>query len=223
MHFCSAEVAAQASCPAVSFHDSPPSPETCFSPYLPSSLPLYSATPQDASEDAIEDLTEGLDILLILERAYERALKAHVIAPSAQASTPFLPVLSKLEPLLTGSSTTLLAVLNSVGSHMPTPEVSVVADTQAHDAVIQIAHLIDCMGMLVRGDNIMWRSEEIWWAVHRTFFSLTYLLMHCSQFNMPLQLGPASSMPPSPVQVITLPMRADDILILASDRLGDNL
>ena len=58
-------------------------------------MPLYSATPQDASEDAIEDLAEGLDVLLILERAYERALKAHVIAPSAQASTPSLPASSR--------------------------------------------------------------------------------------------------------------------------------
>jgi len=62
------------------------------------------------------------------------------------------------------------------------------------------------MGMLVRGDDIVWRSEEMWWA-----------------FNTPLQLGPASSTPPSAAQVITLPVRADDILVLASDGLSDNL
>ena len=146
-----------------------------------------------------------------------------MIAPSAQASTPSLPASSKPEPLLTGFSTALLAVLDSAGSHMPTPEVSVVADTRAHDVVIRIAHLGDCMGMLVRGDDIVWRSEEMWWAVRRTFFSLTYLLTHCSQFNTPLQLGPASSTPPSAAQVITLPVRADDILVLASDGLSDNL
>jgi len=99
-----------------------------------------------------------------------------------------------------------LAVLDSAGSHMPTPEVSVVPDTRVHDAVIRIAHLGDCMGMLVRGDDIVWRSEEMWWA-----------------FNTPLQLGPASSTPPSTAQVITLPVRADDILVLASDGLSDNL
>jgi len=62
------------------------------------------------------------------------------------------------------------------------------------------------MGMLVRGDDIVWRSEEMWWA-----------------FNTPLQLGPMSSTPPSMAQVITLPVRADDILVLASDGLSDNL
>lgn len=44
-----------------------------------------------------------------------------------------------------------------------------------------------------------------------------------AQFNTPLQLGPASRTPPSSAQVITLPVRADDILILASDGLSDNL
>lgn len=62
------------------------------------------------------------------------------------------------------------------------------------------------MGMLVRDDEIVWRSEEMWWS-----------------FNTPLQLGPASRTPPSSAQVITLPVRADDILILASDGLSDNL
>jgi hypothetical protein len=169
MHFCSAEVASQASSPTVSFHDSPPSSKIPFSPYPPSSLPSYSAAPQEASEDAIEDLADGLDVLLILERAYERALKAHVITPSAQASTPSLPASTKTEPLLTGSSTALLAVLDTAGSHMPTPEVSVVPDSRAHDAVIRIAHLGDCMGMLVRGDEIIWRSDEMWWAVRYSF------------------------------------------------------
>ena len=165
MHFCSAEVAAQASSPAVSFHDLPPSPKTPLFPYPPSSSQSHQATPQDVVEDTSEDLADGLDVLLILERAFERALKAHVMAPSAQASTPSLPAPSKLEPLLIGSSTALLAVLDSAGSHVPTPEVSVVADARAHDAVIRIAHLGDCMGMLVRGDDIIWRSEEMWWGV----------------------------------------------------------
>lgn len=129
------------------------------------SSPTHSATPLDVSDDAIEDLADGLDVLLILERAYERALKSHVVTPSAQMSTPLLPAPSKSEPLLTGSSTALLAVLDSAGSHAPTPEVSVVEDAQAHDAVIRIAHLGDCMGMLVREADIVWRSEEMWWAV----------------------------------------------------------
>jgi len=165
MHFCSAEVAAQASPPTVSFHDLPSSSKESHFPFSPLS------TPQDVSGDTIEDLADGLDVLLILERAYERALKSHVITPSAQASTPSLPAPSKPKPLLTGSSTALLAVLDSAGSHVPTPEVSVVADAQAHDAVIRIAHLGDCMGMLVRGADIIWRSDEMWWAVRHSFSS----------------------------------------------------
>jgi hypothetical protein len=38
-------------------------------------------------------------------------------------------------------------------------------DHPTYDAVIRIAHLGDCMGMLVRGDNIVWRSDEMWWGV----------------------------------------------------------
>lgn len=165
MHFCSAEVAAQASPSTVSSHD------------LPSSLeePL---SPQDVSGDTIEDLADGLDVLLVLERAYERALKSHVIAPSAQASTPSLPAPSKPEPLLAGSSTALLAVLDSAGSHVPTPEVSVVADAHAHDAVIRIAHLGDSMGMLVRGADIIWRSDEMWWAVRLSLSSLRAIYLN---------------------------------------------
>jgi Stage II sporulation protein E (SpoIIE) len=50
-----------------------------------------------------------------------------------------------------------------------------------------------------------------------------HLLTLRFQFNTPLQLGPASSTSPSAAQVFTLPVRADDILILASDGLSDNL
>jgi hypothetical protein len=217
MHFCSAEVVAQVSTPPVSFHDVPPSSKTTFLP-TPSHL-----APQDDVDDVSEDLADGLDILLILERAYERALKAHVIMPSAQASTPSLPAPSKPEPLLTGSSTALLAVLDSAGPHVPTPEVCVVTDARAHDAVIRIAHLGDCMGMLVREDDIVWRSEEMWWGVRSSSLFDAHLPTFLFKFNAPLQLGPASSTLPSAAQVFTLPVRADDILILASDGLSDNL
>ena len=30
---------------------------------------------------------------------------------------------------------------------------------------IRIAHLGDCMGMLIRGEEIVWRTEEMWWNV----------------------------------------------------------
>lgn len=49
------------------------------------------------------------------------------------------------EPLETGSSTALLAVLS--GDRL------------------RVAHLGDCVGWLVRAGEIVWRSEEMWWGV----------------------------------------------------------
>lgn len=43
------------------------------------------------------------------------------------------------------------------------------------------------------------------------------------QFNTPVQLGPASSTKPTDARVFTVPVEEDDILILASDGLSDNL
>ena len=169
MHFCSAEVVAQASSPVVSFHDVPPSSKTAFFP----TSSTQSKSQEGPTDDTVEDLVDGLDVLLILERAYERALKAHVVAPCPLASTPSLPAPSEPEPLLKGSSTALLAVLDSADSHAAAPEVSVVPEAHAHDAVIRIAHLGDCMGMLVRGDGIAWRSEEMWWRVRLFLISLS--------------------------------------------------
>jgi len=57
MHFCSDEVAAQASSPVVSFHNSPPSLNVPLFSYPPSSYPVM---PQDTFEDAIEDLADLL-------------------------------------------------------------------------------------------------------------------------------------------------------------------
>ncbi|EPQ53197.1 hypothetical protein GLOTRDRAFT_45575 [Gloeophyllum trabeum ATCC 11539] len=116
-------------------------------------------------------------------------------------------------PLLLGSSTALVAVLD-YASRKPTgsskstwvePSISA-PDLPMPEPVIKIAHLGDCMGMLVRGEEVVWRSEEMW-----------------SNFNTPLQLGPASSTRPADAQVFTIPVQTDDILILASDGLSDNL
>jgi hypothetical protein len=61
--------------------------------------------------------------------------------------------------------------------------------------------------MLVRGEEILWRSEEMWWS-----------------FNTPVQLGPLSpSTPLTHARTFTIPIQQDDILILASDGLSDNL
>jgi len=46
------------------------------------------------------------------------------------------------------------------------------------------------------------------------------------QFNTPVQLGPSTRSTVTPrnsAMVITIPVKADDILILASDGLSDNL
>jgi len=60
--------------------------------------------------------------------------------------------------------------------------------------------------MLIRGEEIVWRTEEMWW-----------------NFNTPVQLGPSSPTRPRDAHVFTVPVEADDILILASDGLSDNL
>lgn len=195
-------------------------------------------------EDSLEDLEDGLDILMILESAYEKTIKAHVVAegsasspqPSSLGSIPEDEPLStgprgavvppplppddpvtpqpRVIPLKTGSSTALVAVLQH--SRPPTPPGSSphrprlfnlpAPPKPTHDAVLKIAHLGDCMGMLVRDEHIAWRSAEMWWA-----------------FNTPVQLGPSSSARPSDAQIVELPVQADDILILASDGLSDNL
>jgi hypothetical protein len=197
-------------------------------------------------EDSLEDLEDGLDVLMILERAYESTLKAHIVseppcplmkaalsppltsipedAPlttsaTSPQSTPHVPEPPppKVVPLMTGSSTALVAVLQHSSNTPPTttspprpfifqnpPDIA--SREQMHDAVLKIAHLGDCMGMLVRDEKIAWRSEEMWRA-----------------FNTPVQLGPASSARPRDAQILSLPVQADDILILASDGLSDNL
>lgn len=222
-------------------------------------------------EDSLEELSEGIDVLQILEQAYDRTIRAHVTpssAPSsptqefggsgatAPASTPISPSSSTPSsdtpiehvPLMSGSSTALLAVLDhaprQAASSTTPAKPSVSLDTsgmasgsataerepailnyaagtlhssisldqenaEACDAVIRIAHIGDCMGMLVRGEEIAWRSEEMWW-----------------DFNMPLQLGPVTHptvTPTTAAHYFTLPVKADDILILASDGLSDNL
>ncbi|KIM37457.1 hypothetical protein M413DRAFT_13389 [Hebeloma cylindrosporum] len=210
MHFCASEL------------DSPHHPTT-----PPFSFQHYYAHDpsvselQDSLNSNLEDLSDGIDVLNILERAYDSTVKSH-LSPSTPSPTP----------LTTGSSTALLAVLDHPGPLAQSPEdpernyakgstyepipslMQLDHDHPMYDAVIRIAHLGDCMGMLVRGDNIVWRSDEMWWG-----------------YNHPLQLGPPSSSSSAqsiltlPVQphTFTLPVLADDILILASDGLSDNL
>jgi len=85
-----------------------------------------------------------------------------------------------------GSATALLAVL--------------------HDSILHIAHLGDCAICLVRGNQIVYRSEE---------------MQH--SFNYPLQLGPSSGTMPGQARSVEIEVRPDDIVILASDGMTDNL
>ena len=193
-------------------------------------LDLYSESEDDIFaelEDSLEELEEGLDVLMILEKAYEKTLRSHVRradqsspssrsrSPSPQesiaASSPTSSAAStpqpcdtqpttttataaeaapEVVPLFEGSSTALVAILEhpsprsvkSFGDAAlfdPKP-VSVKRHSHQHrqdearagasadaagGAVIRIAHLGDCMGMLIRGEEIVWRTEEMWWNV----------------------------------------------------------
>lgn len=286
-------------------HISHPPPPPCLSspsPSLSSQPDEYDELDMDMDADPAEDidvdmteLEEGLDVLMILERAYESAIKAHVIpasssstgasagssgasissdtdevptapkpngsssisvkppaptpstspharpthtrpmhtystpntgfhsnAKSPTTTTPLHPPAPKQTPmaLLEGSSTALLAVLDHsprvprsrIHSHRlnlqtqtpksekslllrskipslkslyptprpvphsskyppnkgvpsPAPARKELAGGGGSGAVLKIAHLGDCMGMLVREDEIVWRSEEMWWSV----------------------------------------------------------
>ncbi|PIL32677.1 hypothetical protein GSI_05381 [Ganoderma sinense ZZ0214-1] len=195
-------------------------------------------------EDSLEDLEDGLDVLMILEKAYEKALKSHVRrvdqctssgssrSPSPSDSKPERVAASAspsrhpaqaqpapgVIPLFEGSSTALVAILEHPSSSrltkadtalfgpQPVPSKSGRPEVSTDGAVIRIAHLGDCMGMIIRGEEIVWRTEEMWWT-----------------FNTPVQLGPTSSTKPQDARIFTVPVQQDDILILASDGLSDNL
>ncbi|KAG6888037.1 hypothetical protein C0995_010953 [Termitomyces sp. Mi166 len=137
---------------------------------------LMHHTASELSSDGV------VDLLSVLERAYNNTVKAHTTPSGA--------------PLHVGSSTALVAHL-SLSQPQPT---------------VHLAHVGDCMGMVVRDSEIIWRSDEMWWA-----------------WNTPVQLSPPPPCPPPPpsprttARIFTVPVLPDDILILASDGLSDNL
>ncbi|KAG8901414.1 hypothetical protein FRB99_005325 [Tulasnella sp. 403] len=72
---------------------------------------------------------------------------------------------------------------------------------------LRIAHLGDCVVCVVRDGEIAFRSEE---------------MQH--SFNYPYQLGPKSTTTPiAHAQRFNIPVKPNDIVILASDGMGDNL
>jgi protein phosphatase PTC7 len=88
---------------------------------------------------------------------------------------------------LLGSSTALLAILL--------------------DSELRIAHLGDCSIGLIRGNEMIFRSDE---------------MQH--SFNYPVQLGPRSqSTPRANAKRFDLQVEENDIIVLASDGMGDNL
>jgi hypothetical protein len=226
MHYCSEEVessTAPHSLPSSTSHTPHRSrspvlfntndPWYWYSPPTSDSTPYsqnaYELELEEQLEDSLEELEDGIDVLMILERAYQKTLDAHVVVPShveessratlsANSSSPSLscsapssfsipsslrapttnPITEEAKkpvPLLAGSSTVLLAVLDHVPR--PTPANDEIEPTHVrglkpsastrteYDAVIKVAHVGDCMGMLVRGEEVVWRSEEMWWSV----------------------------------------------------------
>lgn len=172
MHFCSEEIAEPSSLPTSQF-----SFQHHLKPPFPFCKPKESFSElQDSLSSSLEELSEGINVLHILERAYDSTVKAHLAPPT---------------PLHTGSSTALLAVLDhppppSNNNNIPLPQspqpplknyaagsqsnpLLAADEKKPYDAVIRIAHLGDCMGMLVHSDQIAWRSDEMWWGVSILF------------------------------------------------------
>lgn len=242
MHYCSAELEPSSAPPSP--RPTASRPQFSFSPHMKPQTshqtPLFSNSKsifeeletqrirqQELEEDlldSLDELSEGIDVLQILERAYDQTIKTHVVSPSpspppstslskhsnAYTQNPSVPSqgqprCSEPIPLMSGSSTALLAVLDhapqlpansdssmttlSLVSSSACPPLSSSApatsspisnyaagtlhpsifldndQTPSCDAVIRIAHIGDCMGMLVRDEEIIWRSEEMWWDV----------------------------------------------------------
>ncbi|KAJ7173497.1 hypothetical protein C8R46DRAFT_1082999 [Mycena filopes] len=281
----------------------PTSTATSFAPWHD---PLYdnpwrddndAKDPEDLLRAELDELADGMDVLRILERAYERTLGAHVVPVPVPVPVSPLSVASasarkrkekekekreegngkagsgpKTIPLLAGSSTALVAVLD----YVPRGEVDVEFEVSMKDKheqtqegeqgkeheeeeltpVLKIAHVGDCMGMLVREGAVAWRSEEMWWRWNTPVQLSAVSSSHNTKplptpTPTPQQAGwwgswhtpnstPQANPNPSPKQgggggvqqevtpasaahLFTLPVRAGDVVILASDGLSDNL
>ena len=126
-------------------------------------------------EDALDDLADGIDVLRILERAYDSTVRAH--APTATGSStallavldhPPAPVLAQTPPPPSRQDPPDMGRNYAVGSLWASRSTTAAECDPPADAVVHIAHLGDCMGMLVRGDSIAWRSDEMWSGVSIT-------------------------------------------------------
>jgi len=114
--------------------------------------------------DHLDDLSEGIDVLHILERAYNRTIAAHVVPPEPlQSEVP--P--SSPKPLMSGSSTALFAVLDPHVNSAPSvprtlPFLNNIFPDWQPPTSLRILHLGDSSALLVRNDSIVWRSQEMW-------------------------------------------------------------
>ncbi|KAL1745906.1 hypothetical protein HDZ31DRAFT_35328 [Schizophyllum fasciatum] len=284
-------------------------------PYRDSAHDNEALSDSDCSEYD-EELEDALDVLQILQKAYDNTLREHVVmvpaptdAPAGTAADAALdaseaaPRETERIPLLAGSSTALIAVLEqlpappsppaaasrdglraaasrsasrarspsvlrelaktadvaeardarqsrSVLDHLPA-WTAVAEDAEAPHtraarepvATVKIAHVGDCMGMLIREDEIVWRTEEMWWNYntpvqlrpqHSELVPIPTdpsQATEAKQAPRPQQASkpaaasskPESEAPPTPAQVFEVPVQEGDILILASDGLSDNL
>ncbi|KAG6897253.1 hypothetical protein C0992_003037, partial [Termitomyces sp. T32_za158] len=170
-------------------------------PTLPSPSALFARRLMHFSASEFDDATDAVDVLGVLERAYHRTVQAHTTPAGA--------------PLYCGSSTALIAYLAS------TPP------------AVHLAHVGDCMGMVVRNGEIVWRSDEMWWAWNTPVQLSPPVPLSSNSSSTPTSTPtPSPSPTPAPTptptprtaaRVFTVPVRPDDILILASDGLSDNL
>jgi len=127
----------------------------------------------------------ALDPVEIMQRGYEKCLSCFTNevskCPAAKSMSP--PDAQGIH----GSSTCLLALL--------------------HDSTLSIAHLGDCCLLIVRGGEIIFRTDEMQHA-----------------FNFPLQLGTHSrDEPMKDAQRYDVSVSKGDIVVLGSDGLMDNL
>lgn len=119
-------------------------------------------------------------------RELEDAIDVLVVLERAYANT---------KPVTQGSSTALVAVLSPTG-----------ATATLESTTLKIAHVGDCMAMLIRDHQLVFRSEEMWWA-----------------FNTPVQLSTHAAPDDVNPHTYAVPVREGDLVILATDGLSDNL
>ena len=93
MHFCSAEVVAQATTPIVSFHDVPPLSKTPFFPYPAPASPTHSNSQEGPNDDTMENPRRRARY--ITHPRTGLALKAHAVAPCPLVSPPSLDLLTR--------------------------------------------------------------------------------------------------------------------------------